>query len=209
MPDNFPSQNTTVTAVIETITPLGTGVVKIACTDSPVIYTRPEYIKQTLSAGMPITEELFDRLGLAGQAYLAECKAIRLLNYAENSRFMLEVKLGKKGCDKRAVAMALDFLQSDGSLSDERFAECWVRSRIKRHYEGRQVLFGKLLTKGISTSAAQKAIDKAFEEISEFNLCEQAYKLEAVKTDDQSKVFSKLIKRGFSSATIRQVVNAD
>ena len=56
--------------------------------------------------------------------------AIRLLGRREHSRRELGYKLGRRGFGWESVEQLLDELEAEGLLSDERFAEFFVRSRV-------------------------------------------------------------------------------
>ncbi len=60
--------------------------------------------------------------------------AIRLLARREHSRRELANKLGARGFDQGVVDWTLDELEAERLLSDERFAEVFVRSRADNGY---------------------------------------------------------------------------
>ncbi|SCZ49671.1 regulatory protein RecX [Thiohalomonas denitrificans] len=68
-------------------------------------------------------------MGMASDAEVRET-AIRLLARREHSRRELAFKLDGRGFDREQVDPILDDLESRGLLSDVRFAEFFVRSRV-------------------------------------------------------------------------------
>lgn len=173
-------------------------VLKIILSDGRIFYTRRQYIHTPLSIGDRFSNLLLDTLYRASRIYLAECKAISLLNYAENSRSMLAVKLTKKGFAPTEFEPALDYLEAENFLSDRRFAESWVRSRLKRRVEGPLVVRGKLMEKGISRQLADEVVSAYFAELDETALCAVALEKQLRKCDDSEKIFRRLQRSGFS-----------
>ena len=62
-----------------------------------------------------------------------------LLAQREHGRAELERKLTAKGLDRALVAATLEHLAAEGLLSDERFAERFVQSRIARGHGPRRI----------------------------------------------------------------------
>ena len=64
----------------------------------------------------------------------ARIAAMRLLTRREHSSLELKQKLVYKGFDSTLVDTLIQDLRLEGLLSDERFAESYMRSRISRGY---------------------------------------------------------------------------
>ena len=64
----------------------------------------------------------------------ARIAAMRLLTRREHSSLELKQKLAYKGFDSTLVDTLIQDLRLEGLLSDERFAESYMRSRISRGY---------------------------------------------------------------------------
>jgi Uncharacterized protein conserved in bacteria len=94
-------------------------------------------------------------------------KAISYLAVREHSRAELEKKLADKGGEKSEITAVLDRLEKEGFQSDERFAESFLRSRLRRGIEGKSILIMRLKAKGISNLLAKEAIDSFFVEYEE------------------------------------------
>jgi len=77
--------------------------------------------------------------------------AVRLLVNREHSYYELHLKLVQKGHDSTSVSIALDDLVTRGKLSDERFAEMFITSRVNRG-SGPNKILAELLQKDISDS---------------------------------------------------------
>lgn len=179
------------------------NIVKYVLSNGQIFYTREQYFQIGLESGLQLSDEVLDALFQAMRTYLAECKAVSLLNYAENSRFMLTTKLVRKGFSPAEYEPALDYLEAEDFLSDRRFAESWVRSRLKRKAESRLVILGKLTTRGVSSELAEAVVADYFQEVDETALCVAAFEKQLRKCKDVEKVFRRLQRAGFSYSLIR------
>ncbi|NJO15198.1 MAG: regulatory protein RecX [Thioploca sp.] len=72
-----------------------------------------------------MTNKLYQQVQACAKAYLAQ---------REHSRLELHHKLIKKGFDSTVIATVLTQLQTDNLLSDERFVENYLRTRINKGY---------------------------------------------------------------------------
>ncbi|NVK40909.1 MAG: regulatory protein RecX [Oceanospirillaceae bacterium] len=88
--------------------------------------------------------------------------AIRLLTRREHSRLELRQKLAAR-CDdaqlELELELELDRLESDGYLSDARFAACYVRSKASQGF-GPMRIRADLGRKGIASELWQQALDE-------------------------------------------------
>lgn len=136
---------------------------------------------------------------------LAEYKAIELLARREHSRAELEDKLGKRGFDADAVALALDTLAERGWQSDERFAELFVQQRANKG-KGPRLVRQELLKRGIDSSLASRSLretEVCWEEVAAVVLGARF-----VPGDDYARMRRFLEQRGFESAQARRAIEA-
>ena len=149
-------------------------------------------------------QELID----AGLAFAAERKAEEYLARDEHSRAGLERKLLQKGMEKAPVSRALDYLAEKRYLSDERFAESWLRAHTLTKAQGRARLLSELVSRGVSRQIAAAALDAFFVEQSEDDLCARAVEksLRAGRTGD--KLVRHLQQSGFSWRQIKAALAA-
>jgi regulatory protein len=80
--------------------------------------------------------------------------AMDLLSRREHSTYELTRKLKKRDFDMDAIETALDRLQQDNLLSDSRFIESIVNSRVNAGFGPFKILY-ELRQKGISTEQAE------------------------------------------------------
>lgn len=139
----------------------------------------------------------------------ARGQALALLARSEHSRFLLRQKLLQRSFEPATIATALDELEASGALSDERYAESWVRSRLRGHPEGRARLVGGLRSRGIDASLAESAVAKVLEEES-ISMVESARtyvdRITRRKALPAARIADRLYRRGFSGVVVKQVL---
>ena len=80
--------------------------------------------------------------------------AMDLMSRREHSRRQLQEKLHQKGFESDAVSEALDQLQAENLLSDERFAETYLHQRMQRGF-GPLRIRQELKEKGVDAATVQ------------------------------------------------------
>ncbi|MFW6313313.1 MAG: regulatory protein RecX [Spirochaetota bacterium] len=140
----------------------------------------------------------------------ARGQALALLARSEHSRFLLRRKLLQRDFEPATIAATLDELESSGALSDGRYAESWVRSRLRGHPEGRSRLVGGLRSRGIDVSLAEEAVAKVLEEESISMVDSARSYVERItrrKKLAPARVADRLYRRGFSAPVVKQVLS--
>jgi len=147
----------------------------------------------------------------AALVYSIEKAAMTYLARAEQCRAGLSAKLIKKGMDKDDVTLALDYLESVGYLDDYRFAGAWLRTRYVSHSEGRTKLSSELLSRGVDSSAARKALDDFFADHNQGDLCVRALKkyLRTHRDASDEKIYASLQRLGFTYAQIKAALSGE
>ncbi len=82
--------------------------------------------------------------------------ALRLLARREHSRLELDLKLRQRGVDRNVIDSVLDDFEERGWLSDERFAEVFVRQRMDAGYGPMRIL-ADLQQRGIRNTPPELA----------------------------------------------------
>jgi len=163
-----------------------------------------------LSAGLLLDAVLLEELESASEYFNCKRKALSLLARAEQCRWGLTAKLSKKGYSRDAVSASLDELASAGLLDDRRFAESWVRSRLRSRPEGPSRLRGGLMARGVDSSTARDAVKAVFEELgdedAEDTLHRAFEKLSRRQGITEEKLIMALVRRGFRIGDIRNLI---
>ena len=129
-------------------------------------------------------------------------RALGYLSRREHTVKELVTKLTGKGHSMAEIEDAILRLQQQGFQSDRRFAESYIRSRLGRTPEGKQVLMMRLSEKGVSRSLAKEVLDTYFEEHDEEIekiFSEYEKDLEAKKGAEKAR--STLIRKGIRRAS--------
>lgn len=108
-------------------------------------------------------------------------KSLYYLGIREHSRRELEGKLKEKYSTDE-IKEALDRLEEENYLSDVRFAEVYIRSRLRKSPEGKGILVQRLMLKGLLVTEARAAVESYFEEHSE--------EIERIYADYSSKIIA-------------------
>ena len=72
-------------------------------------------------------------------------KALYYLSMREHCRKELETKLRTKGYNAGEIEAALDRLEEENFLSDARYAEVFIRSRLRKNPEGKEIMIMRLI----------------------------------------------------------------
>lgn len=194
--------------VITATEKISTGCLKITVAPESSFFIRTSYLltvaPEAIAEGAEFNGDAEQDLLNAGLCYSAERKAVDYLIRAEQSRFSLERKLAEKGFEKQYVARALDFLEGERYLSDERFARAWLNARKVGHCEGRRRLECELAVRGIKKTVAAAALDEFFGENSEEEICRKAVEKCRRQKVPEDKLLKKLSLKGFSLKMIEK-----
>ena len=187
-----------------TITALKEGAsgesVQVLLSDSSSFFVPPHaLIELGLKLDLQVDEWLKERLTAAHELLAAKQKAAELLARREHSRFELYNKLRQRQFSDPAIKQTLDEYQRLEMMDDYRFAEMWIRNRIKRKAEGAGKLKAALKQKGVDESVAEKVLSQQFDEDQQQAALEAATEKVLVKSKgDRDKFIRMLLGRGFS-----------
>lgn len=133
--------------------------------------------------------------------------AMDLLARREHSRVELERKLAQRGALAEFVAPALDQLQQDGLLSEERFVEVFIRSRTNAGY-GPVRLLSELESKGITRECAREALRNSGVDWSAvaFDVWSRKFGSLPEQPKERARQIRFLAYRGFSMDTISRIL---
>lgn len=155
----------------------------------------------------------------ASRLYEIEKAALAALARREHSRAELERKLVKKEFPADGLRTVLSRLEEEGLLSNERFAEQWLRSRLRLHPEGEASLRAGLRAKGVEKPIIKKEIDSGREEILKglSKVAQRIYAAEGRRIgkrggeapsqrDILGRCYAKLRSRGYAHADVKKAL---
>ncbi|MDQ6955184.1 MAG: regulatory protein RecX [Mariprofundaceae bacterium] len=140
--------------------------------------------------------------------------ALRMLTQREHCEVELRNKLLQRHCDEIAVDSAIEQLKSYNYLSESRFAEAFLQSRIKKG-EAPWLAAEKARQKGVDESALQGVLEDIVAEYDGLQACQHVL----AKRDPQQqwrynqrawqRQARYLRSKGFDAATILEALNLE
>lgn len=123
--------------------------------------------REYAEAGSPqpsenLTREALSALLLADMRYRASLKALRVLEYGDNSERMLVLKLRRAGISREVAEETAREMVMRGFVNDRRQLARLVLSEAKR-LQGPQKFIPKLISKGYSRSDIEVVLDELSE----------------------------------------------
>ncbi len=142
-----------------------------------------------------------------GSSFFQKClnQALTYLSIREHNRRELTTKLKAKGYDSETIDKVLDSLVEDGSLSEERYVQAFIRSNNRRHPEGRSLISQRLAAKGADRETVRRVIAETYTRDYTKALIAQARETIARKgrATTEEEIRAALQKLGFSYGDIR------
>jgi len=179
---------------------------QVRLSDGSSFFIPPEALSDLgLHKSRTVDSTLYQRLRDAAQLFAAGQKALELAARREHSRFELRLKLQKRGFEETTIEKVIAKLERLEIIDDRRFAEAWLRSRMRRKSEGRRKLKAGLNAKGVDHRIVDELLDQSWarEKIREALEAAEDKLLEKCG-GDQKKYIRMLMNRGFSWEEIRK-----
>jgi len=134
-------------------------------------------------------------------------QCIRLLARREHSRRELSRKLAARSFEASQFNPILDELEAEGLLSDERFAESFVRSRLENG-QGPLKIRAELSERGVTGVIVDQALD--LEDDEWLSHCERAWARRFGQAPEDRREWARqarfLTNRGFSGDIVARVL---
>ena len=144
------------------------------------------------------------------QYHLLRTKALELIGIREHSRQELKRKLiARFHNHEPGIERCLEELQSEDYLSDQRFTQLFIESRLNNKRVGPFKIVADLQQRGIDRDTAHSIMDELADE--EFWLSKIKDNLEELckgnKKNNRQALGQKLFQRGFAYELIKQALN--
>ncbi|MFO7729265.1 MAG: regulatory protein RecX [Spirochaetia bacterium] len=174
--------------------------VQVLLSDSSSFFVPPyTLVELRLRIDLEVGDALFGQLRAADELLSAKYKVAELLTRREHSRFELSNKLKKRQYSKEVISKALDAFQESKLLDDRRFAEIWIRNRLRRKSEGPTKLKAALKQKGVADEVIEEVLPREYGAEARQQALEQATEKSIKKSQgDRDKFIRMLLYRGFS-----------
>ncbi len=130
-------------------------------------------------------------------------RALKLLSMREHTEKEIRNKLRDKGFSSADVDEAISELIAEGSLSERRFAESYIRSRLRKSPEGKSLLRMRLKDRGTPSAVADEVLSEAWD--NEIYLKPLALYMESlVRKKGEEGARAALLRKGFRESEIRK-----
>jgi len=175
------------------------GRVQIRLEDGSSFFVSSEFAdRNSLVSGSHVSDALLDSICAEDEKLRAFEKAVTLLARREHSVYELELKLRSRGFKGNSVSAALERLLKVGYVDDRRFAEVWVRTRLRRNPEGYSRLAAGLYRRGVDRGIVSLVLEEIYtEEESGRALEKAAEKILKRGNIERLAVLKKLTAKGF------------
>lgn len=158
-----------------------------------------------------IDDETLDEALAENEKLLAKDCALRTLNYSAKTYLELKQKLRSKFFSDEAIDYALDFVQRQGFIDEEKVAENLVSGKYKNSRYSKRRMYADLRKRGISGEVISELTEDIDDDVEYENAMYYAKKkLHSINDADKNlikrKIYSALSYRGFSYDTAKKVV---
>ena len=130
-------------------------------------------------------------------------KAVSLLAVREHTEKEIREKLRSRSFPSSEIEEAVSRLKREGYISEERFAEVFIRSRLRKLPEGKALLAMRLRERGCAEDTARKALSEAWER-EDYLEPLISYIDELTRKKGEEKAYAALMHKGFSPTEVRR-----
>lgn len=126
-----------------------------------------------------------------------------MLAVREHTEKEIREKLRTRSFPSSEIEEAVSRLKMEGYISEERFAEVFIRSRLRKLPEGKALLAMRLRERGCAEDAARKALSEAWER-EDYLEPLISYMDELTRKKGEEKAYAALMHKGFSPTEVRR-----
>lgn len=162
------------------------------------------FISKKLAKGVVVDLELLNEFREESLFVEAYIKAVSLLSRQLYTRFNLKRKLQSKEFDINGIEHALENLEKQGFINDKKFAEEWVKGRIRTKLDSYIVLLSGLIKKGIKISLSKEVLSDIYtEEVNEL-IIEKSVNKHIKQNKTQEDIIRILVRKGFNISKVKK-----
>ena len=165
-----------------------------------------------IKEGMQISEAELKRAVNADNTQYAFDSAVNLLSFKMRTKKEMKDKLTEKKIDEDAIDKAIEKLESYGYIDDIKYASLFVESAVSEANYGKKVVEYKLKQRGISDEISARAM-QIYTDEAEIEIAQRHYEalyakyIKEEKNKRRTKIYSNLLRRGFSYDVISSVIS--
>ena len=161
-------------------------------------------VKYNLYKGKEVDRDKLNAILYEEEKFKAKDYAYNLISYRMRTEKEMTERMERKGYNPHIIKEVVKDLEGLGLIDDEKFAEMWVKERIKIHPRSNFILVQELFRKGIDIELAKRVVEKIVDmEVRHKMIRQLIEKAEKrYKNEDREKrkrlILSYLSRRGFS-----------
>lgn len=175
--------------------------------DEKLILPADLYTRGKIREGSTISKERLIDFKKSEELLRVKQKAVQLLEFRPLTAVILRTKLRERMYSSEAIDKVVDELTEKGFLDDQKYAENWVVSQLKKKPVGRGQLLRGLLGKGVDRKEAERLLGTVYSPEDEAGHCEKMLaKLLRMRPGlDAKKILPALARRGFGAQIIKKI----
>ena len=182
---------------------------KIKLSDGSFFYVSYAFYREArLGCGIDVDEELLVRLENESQRQLCRQKAFDFLSLREHSVFELSQKLKHKRFSTEIVRSVLSELTEKRVVDDERFAQLYIESHVRRGKESRTEMAAKLAGKGVASETVRSLINRFYDVETEEKIAAALVQKAAASGKPADRVKESLLRKGFPFRVVKALFPA-
>lgn len=159
--------------------------------------------ERPLRAGRMVDSEEYMAFVRSRALPFALDRAVKLQAMREHTEKEVAAALRRSAYPESIIAKVMDMMTTSELISDERFAEQWVRHRAKS--KGRRMIAMEMKQKGVSEDTAQRALEDFSQEDEIRSARKWAQKL-LRQGKDAPHALQSLLRRGYSYQVCKQAL---
>lgn len=173
-----------------------------------VLY-KGELSRYRIQEGSELSQELVDCIKQEVLLKRAKLRAMHLLNAMDRTESQLRLKLKQNLYPDDVIEKAICYVKSFGYVEDQSYAERFIHNR--QQSKSKREIYAALTQKGVSREQIEQAMETCYEEADELDairrIVEKKRFISEESTDaDKKKMYDYLLRKGFKSEDIRQVI---
>lgn len=162
-------------------------------------------ISNRLKVGMQIEESALENMQAESETQRATDKAFNYIGGSLKTEKQLRTYLSGKGYMPAVVDNVVEKIKGYGYIDDKEYAAAYVESYSKN--KGKRLILKELNAKGVSSSAAEEAIENIENELdSAIRIAQKYLKNKEPCIENKQKCYRRLLSKGFDFDTAKEAV---
>ena len=173
-----------------------------------VLY-KGELSRYKIHEGVSLSQETIDSIKVEVLLKRAKLRALHLLNAMDRTEEQLRIKLRQNLYPEDVIEKAIQYVKAFGYVEDQGYAQRFIRNR--QNAKSKKELYIALMQKGVAREEIEAAMEACYEEADETEairriLEKKRFSPEESTDVEKKKIFDYLLRKGFRSDDIRQVI---